>query len=363
MAIEKLSTGTGNFYAPRFEIEIQGSNLVAEMSKAIISVSIDERLDEGASFSLSLHDAFDMNKQEFKWLDHSLLNVGNTVTVKIGYESTLQPMLTGKISGLSSDFFAGETPTITVSGQDLSYDFMKRESPEETFMNMTYSDIVQSVSRKAGLTATTDEASQFSPVIRKSNQESYFDFLERLAREVGFEFRIDRQTLYFILPEDNKKEILTLALGKDIISFSPEMNTSQSYSEVEVRWNNPQDPSTPIVGRATAGSERPQEGGRQTASQVAQAQHGAPKRVVTDIPVCSVDHANTVAQSLLNQSSDRFIGGDVESIGIPQIRPGVNVKLDKMGKRFSGKYYVNSATHTVDNNGYKTRFNVKRNAV
>jgi phage protein D len=363
MAIEKLSPGSGNFYAPRFEIEIQNSTLVAEMSKAIISVSVEERLDEGASFSLRLHDAFDLKTQEFKWLDHPLLNVGNTVSVKMGYESTLRPMLMGKISGLSSDFFVGETPAISVSGQDLSYDFMKRESPEETFMNMSYSDIVRSIAKKAGLTAQTDQAAKFSPVIRKTNRESYFSFLERLAREVGFEFKIDRQTLYFIKPEDNKKEILTLELGKDIISFSPELNTTQAFSEVEVRWNNPQDPSTPIVGRATAGSERSQEGGRQTASQVAQAQHGAPKRVVTNIPVCSVDHANSVALAILNQASDRFIGGTTECIGIPQIRPGVNVKLDRMGKRFSGKYYVNSATHTIDDNGYKTSFTVKRNAV
>jgi phage protein D len=362
MAIEKLSSSTFNYYAPRFEIEIQDSKLTADMSKAIVSVTIEEKLDEGASFSLKINDEFDLETQTFKWLDHQLFNVGNTVKIKIGYESSLQNILEGNITGLESDFFASETPTITVRGQDLSYDVMKRRSPEQTFVNQTYSDIASAIVKKAGLSAKTGTTQQFAPVVRKSNQESNFAFLEKLAREVGFQFKIDRQTAYFDKPEDDKKEILTMALGKDIISFSPVMDTTQLYSEVEVRGHNPQDPSTPIVGRATAGSERSQ-GGGQTASQVAQQSHGSPKKVVTNIIVTSVNHANAVAEAILNSASDRFIEGTVNSIGIPDIRPGVNIKLEKMGQRFSGKYYVTSATHTIDNNGYKTSFMVKRNTL
>jgi hypothetical protein len=363
MALEKLSKSNFNFYAPRFEIEIQDSKLAADMSKAILSVSVDEKLDEGSSFEVKIHDEFDLETQTFKWLDHQLFNVGNTVKIKLGYESSLELMLVGNITGLASDFFAGETPTITVRGQDLSYDAMKRRSPEKTYLNMSYSDIARDIGKKAGLSVTADSTGTFAPCIRKSNEESYFTFLEKLAREVGFQFKIDRQTLYFIKPEDNKKEILALELGKDIISFNPELDTTRAISEVEVRGHNPQDPATPIVGRASAGSERSQESGRQTASQVAQQAHGAPKKVVNNIIVTSVEHANAVAEAILNEASDKFIGGDVQCVGLPQIKPGVNIKLEKMGERFSGKYYVNSTTHTIDTSGYKINFNVKRNAV
>ncbi len=360
MALEKLSAGTYKFYAPRFEIEIQNTALAADMSKAIISVSIAEKLNEGADFTITVNDEFDLSTQTFKWLDHTLFNLGNTVKVKFGYESSLELLMMGNITGIESSFFSGETPTVTVRGHDLSYDGFKRSSPEQAFENMTYSDIVRSLGSSAGLIVQTDSTEKFARQIRKTNEESNFTFIERLAREVGFQFKIDRQTLYFKKPEVDKKEILVMALGKDIISFNPDMNSTRVYSEVEVRGHNPQDPSTPIVGRATAGSELPQETGKETASQACPT---AGRKVITNVIVTSVNHANAIAQAVLDSASASFIEGTVESIGIPEIKPGVTIKLEKMGERFSGKYYVKETTHTINDSGYKTTFKVSRNAV
>ena len=141
------------------------------------------------------------------------------------------------------------------------------------------------------------------------------------------------------------------------------MNTAGLVTEVEVRGHNPGDPNTPIVGRARAGSERSQEPGRQTASQVAADRHGEVKRVLTGLIVNSPEHANAIAQAELNRRSDTFIEGDVDCVGIPQIRPGVTIRLEKMGQKFSGKYYVKETNHAVGNSGYRLQFTVKRNAL
>ena len=165
------------------------------------------------------------------------------------------------------------------------------------------------------------------------------------------------------MPNDEKKEIYTLVLGKDIISFRPKINTSQVLTEVEVRGSNPQNPGKAIVGKAKAGSERTQEGGRQTASQLAQKKTKTSKKVISNAIVGSVNQAKNRAKAVLNRASDTFIMGDVECVGIPKIKPGVCIKLEKMGERFSGKYYVTAATHKIGENGYRTTFEVKRNAV
>jgi phage protein D len=363
MAIETLSVGTFNFYAPRFEIKIKNSKVGAEMSKSIMDVSVEERINEGASFSITINDEFDLKTQKFRWLDDPLIDVGNTVEINFGYESSLVSMLIGNITALEPSFFAGDTPTLTVRGQDLSYDYLKRNSPQRTFENMSYSDIAGTLAGEAGLSIESGSTEMLEEIVCKDADLSYFTFLERLAGEVGFQLRIHGQTMYFNEPEDNKKEILTLALGKDLISFRPNLNTANLYSEVEVRGHNPQDPGTPIVGRAAPGDERPQESGRQTASQVAQRRHGDSKKVITNVIVTSVNHANAIARAVLNQLSDGFIEGDVESIGIPEIKPGVCIGLQKVGERFSGKYYVKSVTHTINNSGYRTRFTVKRNSL
>ncbi|HMK50343.1 MAG TPA: hypothetical protein VK435_09840, partial [Thermodesulfovibrionales bacterium] len=170
-------------------------------------------------------------------------------------------------------------------------------------------------------------------------------------------------TMYFIQPQDDRKEILTLQLGKDIIRFRPAMRTSGLVSEVEVRGHNPQDPSQPFIGRASAGSERSQEGGRRTGSQIAEDRCGPVRRVITDRVVHSNEHASSIARAELNSSSDSLVEGDGECIGIPQIRTGVSIRLEKMGDRFSGKYYVKGTTHSINSSGYRTSFTVKRNAV
>ncbi len=363
MVLETLSQETLNFYAPRFIVEIENQTLNAIISKAIIDVNIEEKIDEGASFQLTLHDEFDLNTQEFKWLDHELLNVGNTISIKIGYGKNPYTMIMGNITSLEPSFFSGETPTINIGGQDLSYDYMKRTTPERTFINKTYSEVAQIIASEAGLLPIVDETSNYRETVRKNNDETYYVFLQRLQREIGYEFSLEGQIMYFIKPVDDRTEILTLELGKDIISFRPRIRTSGLVSEVEVRGHNPRDPNTPIVGRAVAGSERSQESGRRTASQITQERHGEVRKVITDVIVNSVDHANSIASAELNKLSDTLIEGDVECIGIPQIRTGVNIRIKKLGNRFSGKYYVKQTTHTINESGYRTRFKVKRNAI
>jgi uncharacterized protein len=68
--------------------------------------------------------------------------------------------------------------------------------------------------------------------------------------------------------------------------------------------------------------------------------------------------ANEIAKAELNKASYTFIEGTVVCIGLPQIRTGVSIVLDKMGERFNGKYYVKGTTYTIDDSGYKTQFSV-----
>jgi phage protein D len=362
MSLAKLSASTSNFYVPRFEIKIAESKLPLALANSIMEVSVIEKINEGATFTFKVHDEFDMGEQKFKWLDHKLIEVGNTVAIKMGYGSSLEKMVKGKITNLSPTFFAGETPSITVTGHDLTHEVMKKSTgSEDRFNNMTVSDMAGKIAQKAGLKAVVDKTTEKVNRI-KGNNVTYLAFLQEQADNEGLQLRIDQDKLFFKKPEDDKKEIYTLALGKDIISFKPRWNTSQVLSEVEVRANNPKNPSKPIVGKAKAGSERTQEGGRQTASQWAQKKTKTAKKKISNAMLESVRQANNRAKAELNRASDTFIMGTVECVGIPKIRPGVCIKLEKMGERFSGKYYVTAATHKIGD-GYRTTFEVKRNAI
>jgi phage protein D len=76
-------------------------------------------------------------------------------------------------------------------------------------------------------------------------------------------------------------------------------------------------------------------------------------------PVFSQAEANKRAAAALNECAKKFLTGDAECIGLPEIRPDRNVYLGNLGETFSKKYYVQEANHKLDANGYRTRFKVK----
>jgi phage protein D len=80
-------------------------------------------------------------------------------------------------------------------------------------------------------------------------------------------------------------------------------------------------------------------------------------------PVFSVAEADKRAYAVLNDKAQKFITGDAETIGLPELRPNRTVLLDNLGTPFSKTYYVLQATHKIDSSGYRTRFNVEAPAL
>ena len=347
MTLEKLSLDTMNFYAPTFEIEIEDRKIAPEMHKAIMSVSVEEKMDQVAGFSMTLSDGLDMKTQEFKWLDNPLFREKKKVAIKMGYSGNLFEMIVGKITAIESDFFSGETPTITIRGDDLAVYELTGPTRERAFIDMKYSEIVKTIAGDIGLNAIVDPTGKYEPVLRKKNEESYLVFIEeKLRKKVGFEFKVEGKTLYFIKPGDEKKELFTLKLGKDLISFNPVLRTSESVTMVEVRAHNPNNPNKPFVGKAGVESTEKLETG---------------KKVISNVIVTSDEQAQKYADAELQKAGNGMTTGTGDCIGIPGLRKGVNINLEGMGKLFSGSYYVIKTTHTIDNNGYKTQFSVKKN--
>ena len=354
MTLETLEKDNLNFYSPRFEIEIEGKKLDVNTSKEIIDVTIREKLNEGASFELKLHDEFDLNTQNFKWINNSCFTVGNRVTIKVEYGSKLYTMVIGRITSFEPNFFTGDTPTLEIRGQDLSYDYLKRATPERTFVEKTYSDMVRTIAQEAKLQCVIDNTKQLGKVISKNNNETYYAFLNHIKDEIGFNFYIKEQKLYFVKPS-NKKEILKLELGKDIVSFNPTMSITGLLAEVEVRGHNLQDPNTIFIGKAKAERELLALANGVGSKDLA-------KKVITDVVVNSKEHAVSIAEAELTKANGTLFGGKVECIGLPQIRVGVNVVLGKVGKLFSRKYEVTETIHTINERGYITQFSIGHNS-
>ena len=69
------------------------------------------------------------------------------------------------------------------------------------------------------------------------------------------------------------------------------------------------------------------------------------------------------AQAILNDHAKKFLTGDAECIGLPDLRPDKNITLGNLGAPFSKTYYIQQTVHKIDTGGYKTRVKVKETSL
>jgi phage protein D len=104
-------------------------------------------------------------------------------------------------------------------------------------------------------------------------------------------------------------------------------------------------------------------GGDKSASQLSQDNFGEAVEVLT-LPVMSQAEADQIAQARLNEISLSLIEASGSTVGRAELRPGKVIKITGVGARFSGRYYVTDTSHRFDQqNGYRTNFSVRRNAL
>lgn len=357
MEFEELAGKYSDFYAPNYQILVDGEDIFSEHLIEITNVSFDDTLEGADRFSFSINDL------EVRWLDSELFEPGKVVEIKMGYVDELATMIVGEIISLRPNFPTDGTPQLEISGYDLSHQFT-RVREHRSFNEMRDSEIVARIASEArhNLETQIEQTETVHPHIVQDRQTDY-DFIKELADRNFFEFFVKGRTLYFQKPKKDRGEIVTtLEYGTSLLSFNPELNTANQVSEVTVRGWNPTTKEQ-IVGRARRGSEEARERGRRSGGEIVENQYGTVEERILDRPVFTQEEADILARSTLNRLSEGLIRGSVECIGIPEIRAGKTIKLDGLGNKFSRKYYIAGTTHTISNSGYSTSFNIKENTI
>jgi len=82
-------------------------------------------------------------------------------------------------------------------------------------------------------------------------------------------------------------------------------------------------------------------------------------RIVT-IPVFTKDQARQAARDILKGNAQELVKAQGTTIGLPGLRAGSHIQLSNIGSRLSGEYYVTKTTHSLNQNGYTTKFVARR---
>ncbi len=359
-------------YAPDYKLVINGSQLRHGANLDIISVSVTDAINQADTFTFAVRERHPDSTRLFaggkqlKWMDSGAFNEGNEIEIYMGYVNDLHLMLRGKIKAFTCDFPESGQPTLTVQGFSLFHDFQQRHR-RKPYENVSDSDIATEIANKMGLKAEIDDTGVKHPIYSPKGA-SYTNILLERAKRIGYEVFVKDRTLYFRKAGylRSPAPVLTLEWGRNLRSFSPRLSTQNMVAKVTARASitTQGGGKQPLVGEAMAGDERGKMG-QETGNQVTQRafkDNQDNSILIDDHNIESQEEAKAVALAKLEAQALEFIKGTGSIIGDPRLRAGIVVKLEGLGRLFSGNYYVTSATHTIDGGGYRTNFEVKRNA-
>jgi phage protein D len=371
MELSTLSSSYGDFYAPGFAVCVGGADLVRSWLVPVSQVEVDLVLGGAGHFSFTVVNSYNVEKHIFETGRGTpllkLLTFGAEVTVAMGYgdtgEKTMPVLLRGVITEIGTNFPESGLPELAISGYDHGFPLTIGKNAR-TWTKAYDSDAAQKIASFHNLQSNIQKTKIREPQIEQ-NQETDFDFLKKLAERNHYELFVDeKKTLHFREPNDRATAVVKLVWGEGLLTFKPEANLAGQIAKVEVYgWDLKNNKK--IVGVARAGEESGKDAKcKSAAEQLKSFVKDPDKQPVLRIrqPVFSQAEADKRAKAALNETAKKFLTGDAESIGLPEIRPDQNVEMANLGEPFSKTYYVQQATHKIDGNGYRTRFKVKETA-
>jgi phage protein D len=335
-------------------VEIDGSALAPDVEAQLDSVLVVDRLAMPDTFTLVFRDpGRDI-------LGKAGLEIGKKVEIKTNGAASTTPetLIKGEVTSIETEYDSMGTRAV-VRGYDLSHRLAAGRKTA-TYQNVTYSDIASQVASAAGLTADVDSTSGTHEHVFQVNQ-SDLDFLYGLARQVGYDCRVDGDKLVFKKPVESStgpseatdpQQLAPLQLhwGENLQEFRARMTAVAQVAKVEVRGWDPV-AKQEIIGKAdptAVNAELPT-----TPAQLAE-KVGGQTLVVVNHGVTAQDAADQLAASRAEQIGSAAFEATAVALGDPALKAGVAVNVSGVDPSLCGKWTISGTRHEFGNGAYRT---------
>jgi len=392
VTLSEESIRQNGFYVPTFQLLVQNSGLPSDVVRDITQVTYHDNYKEIDGFEIVLNN-WDDKTQSFKYVGSETQTTletgarsayfklfepcGKTVQLSMGYLGDLRVMLTGRFTTIEPNFPSGGPPTLNVRGLNL-LNSLRTKQYTTVWDNKKDSEIAQNLDsltdsetgkKRVPANIIIDPKSLHNETkLDYVAQENQFDidFLLTRARQRGYVLVYDqgkkgsKPTLYFG-PSQNaasagRAVTFQLDWGKSLIDFKPTLTTHNQIKSVTVMgWNRRT--KKPIVAKSTVTDSKFRMN-RDIHRLITDC--NPREQIVVHEPMFSPQEAQQRADAILSDRLRCFVNATATTVGLPDLRAGVNVQIGGLGSRFSGTYFVTDTTHTIGASGYTTRFNARR---
>ena len=372
-------------FAPEFTLLLDGQPIPAELRASIQSVRCQtgyEGLDE---VELTIAN------EKLRWLDSRLFALDMPLTLQLGYApDPLVQVFDGDIVAHGATFPSGGMSTMTVTAHDRRHNMADGKKvrwfaiplpcpgnlplPDlATASIVTLENLMIPIFDPVGMAlaiilggvdmfvAVTDPGSA-QKVIRKQDNESDYDFLNRLAAQNGWDILVEHDgpvgghALRFTSSLDNLSANFTYGYGRSLIDFTPRISkVGQIFSVGGFVWI----PAIKTTLTVTLGVDWDRMD-LQLAIYPGVVPIGMkPGDYMIQEPLTATSLPRKLVSELIPKLNKRLTAtGTV--LGEPTLRAGDVLRIEGTGEEFGGLYRATSVTHTIDAGGFRTSFGARK---
>ncbi len=297
------------------------------------------------------------NDPDYAIMDAATFDVGKSLKVKIAgrNDNALQDLFDGEIVSLEPTFDTGTMPRFVVRAYDKRHR-LNRGTAINAYQDQTDADLFGRVAGEAGFSAQKDTTSITHDHVMQHNQ-SNLSFINELARINGYQVYTDGRNLGFKKADTSRGQEITLRFGDELFYFKPRISLAGQVDKVQVKgWDAKQKQS--ILGEATSSSVNPTIGQSGWGGSIAKSKFGQAVQMEVRHPVSSQNHAQKVAQAMLDEINSGFVQAEGTAYGSAGLVAGARLKIERVGSKFGGKYLVTTARHIYEQGRYVVDFTV-----
>jgi phage protein D len=345
-----------DFYVPAFEINPPGRRLPRDVLHDVLNVTYTDDVTKIDSVEITVNN-WDAAKRTFKYSDGNTFLPGQELELWMGYrgKDPLRRIMTGEITSLTPTFPAEGQPTLTVSLLNVLHRFRTKQETH-AYENLTDSQVAQQIGARLKVPVHIQPLNeQPYPYLLQDNQYDIVFLFER-ARRIGYDLWVEedqngRTTLHFEPSENLKRVTYLISWGKSLVDFQPTLTTARQVGEVTVRaWDRRR--KKMITGSAKR-SQLPGQHDTDVESSFNE------REEITSAVVADQAEADRIARDRLRDIAHEMVKGTGSTVGLPDLRAGRRVRIEGLGTRFDGGYFVTGTTHTFNDSGYLTKFDCR----
>jgi phage protein D len=332
-----------------------------------------------------------LDNSDLSLFDSEAMQAGNKLRVQWGYPFALYPVqvvTVKKVKGFRK---------LTIEGTAEESSRLLREQKTRTWVEATEFEVAEEIAREMGFVDERSrqiERGEIEVARRGITQSGETDMglLLRLARHIGATFYISSGVFHFHEPREGRPPLKTVTYFTDqegTILGDPEIEhdvrgrpgrvvrrgrSPRERATTEGAASNREDTTRPILGDVLPCPDPSEvtwddiERGLLEQGIDVELQQSIPP----EQPEAQSDVSPTTAESdgeATSQARQRYRGGQRSAVklsltlvGDVEVRADNTLRVDGIGEKYSGNYYIEETTHSLAPGKYTTKVKLKRNA-